>query len=104
MLERHERVLDLRAGVLRRTVRVDLAGGPRVRVTSTRLVSFTQRAIAAIPYEVEPLDGPTPVVVQSELVANEELPVSEDDPRAAAALASPLRSLSYQGARRRARC
>ena len=58
MLERHERVLDLRAGVLRRDVRVVVAGGPRVRVSSTRLVSFTQRAVAAIRYEVEPLDEP----------------------------------------------
>ena len=31
--------------------------GAAVRVTSTRLVSFAQRAIAAIRYEVEPLDG-----------------------------------------------
>ena len=39
--------------------------------TSTRLVSFTQRAIAAIGYEVEAVDEPARVVVQSELVANE---------------------------------
>ena len=31
--------------------------GPAVRVRSTRLVSFAQRAVAAIHYEVEPLDG-----------------------------------------------
>ena len=97
VLERHERVLDLRAGVLRRICEWSSPAHTRVRITSTRLVSFTQRAVAAIAYEVEPLDGPTPVVLQSELVANEELPVSENDPRAAAAVASPLRSLSYQG-------
>ena len=85
VLERHERVLDLRAGVLRRICEWSSPAHTRVRITSTRLVSFTQRAVAAISYQVEPLDGPTPVVVQSELVANEELPVSEDDPRAAAA-------------------
>jgi alpha,alpha-trehalose phosphorylase len=44
-----------------------------VRVTSERLVSFTQRAIAAIAYHVEPIDTPTRLVVQSELVANEPL-------------------------------
>ena len=32
--------------------------GRRVRVRSTRLVSFVQRAVAAIAYEVEPLDEP----------------------------------------------
>ncbi len=64
--------------------------GRAVRIASTRLVSFAQRAVAAILYEVEALDGKTPVVVQSELVANEALPGGEGDPRAAAALASPL--------------
>ena len=59
---------------------------------STRLVSFAQRAAAAILYEVEPLDGPVRVVVQSELVANEPAPARSADPRAAAALDSPLQS------------
>ncbi len=91
-LRRHERVLDLRAGVLRRTVEWVSPTGRSIRVSSTRLVSFAQRAVAAILYEVEVLDGKAPVVVQSELVANETLPPTENDPRAAAALASPLRS------------
>ena len=91
-LRRHERVLDLRAGALRRTVEWASPTGRSVRVTSTRLVSFTQRAVAAILYEVEALDGETPVVVQSELMANEELPAAHGDPRATAALASPLQS------------
>src|ERR1700737_380611 len=97
-LRRHERVLDLRAGVLRRTLEWVSPTGRSVRIASTRLVSFTQRAVAAILYEVEALDGKTPVVVQSELVANEKLPDTETDPRAAAALSSPLRS-EYFGAR-----
>ena len=91
-LRHHERVLDLRAGVLRRTLEWVSPTGRSIRVSSTRLVSFAQRAVAAILYEVEVLDGKAPVVVQSELVANETLPLTENDPRAAAALASPLRS------------
>ena len=91
-LRHHERALDLRAGVLRRTLEWVSPTGRAVRIASTRLVSFAQRAVAAILYEVEALDGKTPVVVQSELVANEKLPVTETDPRAAAALAAPLRS------------
>jgi alpha,alpha-trehalose phosphorylase len=63
-----------------------------VRITSTRIVSFTQRAIAAILYEVETLEDGCPVVVQSELVANETMPETAGDPRAAAALAKPLQS------------
>jgi alpha,alpha-trehalose phosphorylase len=91
-LRSHERVLDLRAGVLRRRVEWVSPTDRPVRVTSVRLVSFAQRAIAALQYEVEPLEGRTPVVVQSELVANEPLPAPGGDPRAAAALSSPLRS------------
>jgi alpha,alpha-trehalose phosphorylase len=90
-LRRHERVLDLRAGVLRRDVEWVSPTGRPVRVSTTRLVSFTQRAIAAILYEVEPLDHELPVVVQSELVADEPLSVGNTDPRAATALlSSPL--------------
>jgi alpha,alpha-trehalose phosphorylase len=96
-LRRHERVLDLRAGVLRRELEWVSPTGRAVRIASTRLVSFTQRAVVAIRYEVEALDGETPVVVQSQLVANEKLPLTESDPRAAAALESPLRSV-YSGA------
>ena len=86
----HTRCLDLRAGVLRREVVWTSPTGRTVRIRSTRLVSLTQRAIAAVRYEVEPLDGPARIVLQSELVANEELPSRHDDPRAAAALADPL--------------
>jgi alpha,alpha-trehalose phosphorylase len=96
-LRSHERVLDLRDGVLRRVAEWVSPTGRAVRVSSTRLVSLTQRAVAAIQYEVEPLDGPVPVVVQSELVANESLPEIKGDPRAAAALASPLIPEDFMG-------
>jgi alpha,alpha-trehalose phosphorylase len=86
----HERELDLRAGVLRRRVEWRSPAGVGVRICSTRLVSFVQRAVAAVVYEVEPLDGPVRVVVQSELAANEPVPPQSDDPRAAAALEAPL--------------
>jgi alpha,alpha-trehalose phosphorylase len=87
---RHLRRLDFRAGVLEREVDWRSPTGSTVRVRSTRLVSFAQRSAAAIRYEVEPLDSKLRVVVQSELVANETLPPQSKDPRAAAALASPL--------------
>jgi alpha,alpha-trehalose phosphorylase len=87
----HERFLDLRAGVLRRHVEWTSPAGRTVRVTSTRLVSFAHRSVAAILYEVEPLNGRCRVAAQSELVANEPSHTVEQDPRAAAALESPLR-------------
>ena len=86
----HERELDLRAGVLRRRADWRSPAGTAVSVRSTRLVSFVQRTAAAILYEVEPLEGPVRVVVQSELVANEPAPARSNDPRTAAALESPL--------------
>ena len=89
-LRSHERVLDLQDGVLRRQVEWISPAGRGVRITSTRLVSFAQRAIAAVLYEVEPIDEGLRVVVQSELVANEAVPAPDPDPRAAAALAQPL--------------
>jgi alpha,alpha-trehalose phosphorylase len=97
-LRAHERLLDFRAGVLKRTAEWVSPAGKRVQVTSTRLVSFTQRAIGAICYEVEPLDQPARIAVLSELLANEQLPTASDDPRGAAALASPLQH-EYDSAR-----
>jgi len=89
-LRRHERVLDLRDGVLRREVEWASPTGKVVRIRSTRLVSFVQRAVAAICYEVEVVDRPSRIVVQSTLVANEPVPEQTEDPRAAAALRAPL--------------
>ncbi len=91
-IQEHERELDLRNGVLRRNVRWTSPAGCTVKVSSVRMVSFTQRAIAAICYEVEPIDTAVRVVVQSELVANEALPQQSADPRVGAALASALES------------
>ncbi|NEV86010.1 glycoside hydrolase family 65 protein [Streptomyces tendae] len=89
-LGKHERTLDLRRGVLERSCEWTSPAGTTVRVRSTRLVSLTQRAIAAVEYEVEPVDTRTRIVIQSELVANESLPGADGDPRAAQALQSPL--------------
>jgi len=91
-LREHERVLDLRDGVLRRRAVWESPAGTAVRVSSTRLVSFTQRAAAAILYEVEALDTPVRVAILSELIANEPALPTTRDPRAAAALESPLKS------------
>jgi alpha,alpha-trehalose phosphorylase len=90
-LEHHERTLDLREGVLRREVRWLSPAGQGVIVRTTRLVSFVQRSVAAIEYEVETYGEAARIVVQSELVANEPVPEPARDPRAAAALRKPLR-------------
>jgi alpha,alpha-trehalose phosphorylase len=46
-------------------------------------------------YEVEPLDVPARLVVQSELVATEPMPPGALDPRAATALGAALRSEQF---------
>jgi alpha,alpha-trehalose phosphorylase len=73
-LHSHERVFDMRAETLTRQVDWSSPAGARIKVTLVRMVSLTQRAIAAINYTVEPTENKLRLVVQSELVANEELP------------------------------
>jgi alpha,alpha-trehalose phosphorylase len=90
----HERVLDLRAGTLTRQAEWESPAGGRVRVRSRRLVSFTQRAVAAIEYAVEPVEQTLRLIVQSELVANEPTPPLSGDPREAAMLDHPLAALA----------
>ena len=94
-LHAHERVLDFRAGVLERHVEWESPAGQTVRVHSTRLVSFVHRNIAAILYEVTPVGQATRIALQSELVANEPVETVTGDPRAAAALESPLQSETH---------
>ncbi|MER5639734.1 glycosyl hydrolase family 65 protein [Kitasatospora sp. NPDC002227] len=89
-LRAHQRSLDFRDGLLRREAEWTSPAGRTVKVSSTRLVSLTQRAVAAVDYRVTAVDGPVRIVVQSELVANEQLPTGEADPRAAAVLEAPL--------------
>ena len=101
-LREHERILDLRAGVLRRTVEWESPAGQVIRVRSTRMVSLTQRSIMAIRYEVEAVHDPARVVVQSLLVANEDMPTRENDPRVAAILENPLQPEDRLGRNSRA--
>jgi alpha,alpha-trehalose phosphorylase len=90
----HDRVLDLRSGVLVRDVHWRSPAGRAVRIRSTRLVSFTHRSIVAVEYEVTADDGAR-IVLQSELVANEEVPGAGKDPRSAAVLDQPLEAVEH---------
>ncbi len=92
-LLRHERMLDMRSGILSRVTEWTSPNGHTVRVTSKRLVSFTQRSVAAISYEVEALDDGVTIALQSDLLANEPGAFDSDDPRAGSALERPLAPL-----------
>lgn len=94
-LRSHERTLDMRAGTLTRTADWVTPSGKRVKVTSTRLVSLTQRGLAAIEYIVEAVDDVL-LTLQSELVANEDQPETSDDPRVAAVLKKPLEAVQHE--------
>ncbi|MGI8880086.1 MAG: glycoside hydrolase family 65 protein [Jatrophihabitans sp.] len=90
VVHHHERILDLRSGLLRRVVEWESPSGRVVRLRSTRLVSFTQRAIMAINWEVEAVSSQVRIVFQSELVANEPVGKTSSDPRVSAMLERPL--------------
>src|SRR6185436_11498906 len=77
---RFERVLDMRHGLLRRTVEFETASGARVLVRSRRLVSLEDRHLAVIDYEVVALDTALQVEISSELVTHSASGGS-DDPR-----------------------
>jgi alpha,alpha-trehalose phosphorylase len=97
----HERILDLRAGTLTRCAHWRSPTGTQVKVTSTRLVSLTQRSVAAIEYVVEALDEFIRVTVQSELVANEDQPQTSGDPRVSAILERPLEPVEHESTEHR---
>lgn len=89
-LRSHSRRLDLRAGTLHRTAEWESPDGPAVRIASTRLVSLAHRSVAAVRYRVRALDSRVHLTVLSELLANEPLPTTHDDPRVEELLARPL--------------
>ncbi|UGS35878.1 glycoside hydrolase family 65 protein [Capillimicrobium parvum] len=91
-LEHHERTLDFRTGILTREVQWRSEAGYAVRVRSRRLVSFVDRSVAAISYEVEALERPMRVALQSNLHANQVDRPANGDPRAGRALGDVLDS------------
>ena len=77
----YQRTLDMRAGVLARNVLWETPAGKRVRIRSTRLVSFEHRHLAAIHYEITLEDAAAPVTVVSEVEIPEQTRDQEEDPR-----------------------
>ena len=96
----HERVLDLRGGLLTRTLRWRTKDGDEVRVRSRRLVSLTERELAAIEYEVEPTERPLRLAIHSELIVNSGTARPSADPRSGAVLQTGTlvpRLAAYEG-------
>ncbi|MBS1895370.1 MAG: glycoside hydrolase family 65 protein [Actinobacteria bacterium] len=85
-LEAHERLLDLRSGTVTRSLRWRSPAGRRVVVHTRRMVSLAEPHLAALTYEVAPLDGRAHIEVRSELLVEADGTAAERDPRAGAAL------------------
>ncbi len=80
-LQHHERRLDFRRGMLERRLQWRTASGHTVRVRTKRLVSLSLRSLVAIDYEVEAVDGPVRIAIQSNLQANRGERTEASDPR-----------------------
>lgn len=94
-LTTHTQFLDFRAGTLTREVEWTSPAGRSVRVQSTRLVSLTHRAVAAIDYRVTAVSGPVEITVLSEIVANEPLPPVHPDDRVMEPLERPFEPVDH---------
>jgi alpha,alpha-trehalose phosphorylase len=70
-LRSYDRRLNMKSGTLDREVLWETPAGKLVQIASRRLVSFVHRHVAAISYRVTVLNAEAPVVISSEMVADE---------------------------------
>jgi alpha,alpha-trehalose phosphorylase len=84
-LLQYERALDMRGGTFDRQILWETPSGKQVQLRASRLVSFTERHLAAIMYEVTVLNAAAPVVLVSELASHRREVTEADDPRLARA-------------------
>ncbi|MEH3034371.1 MAG: glycoside hydrolase family 65 protein [Aeromicrobium erythreum] len=68
----YERSLDLRDGVLTRSILWRTPSGKRVSIRSRRMVSFTQRHLAVMTFEVTMLDAAAPVAISSQVLNRQD--------------------------------
>ena len=81
-LLRYDRRLNMKSGTLDREIVWETPAGKQVSITSRRLVSFANRHVAVISYRVTLLNATAPILLSSEMKANEPSAlVDADDPR-----------------------
>lgn len=68
----YERTLDFAAGVLTRDILWRTPAGNRVQLRSRRMVSFTQRHLAVLTFEVTVLDRAAPVAITSHILNRQD--------------------------------
>lgn len=81
-----ERELDLRTGLLTRTVEWETRQGKRVRIASRRLVCFARKHVAALEYAVTPLNFTGRIRIEADIDAAVGNLQSGDDPRVGSSL------------------
>jgi alpha,alpha-trehalose phosphorylase len=97
----------MKSGTLDRDIVWETPSGKRVSIKSRRLVSFQHRHVAAIWYQVTLLNAAAPVVLSSEMIANEPAPRPANcDPRQAKVFIEKVLNhrLSYAKGRRVVLC
>ena len=68
----YERVLDFRSGVMSRDILWRTPGGKRVKIGSRRMVSFMQRHLAVMTFEVTMLDDYAPIAISSQILNRQD--------------------------------
>jgi alpha,alpha-trehalose phosphorylase len=84
-----ERTLDLKSGLLVRTVEWETTTGKRLRIASRRLVALARKHVAAIEYAVTPLNFAGTVRIVADVDAGVTNLQAGDDPRVGSALTGP---------------
>src|SRR5215510_10923132 len=83
-IRRYVRQLNMKSGTLDRDLVWETLSGKLVRIRSQRLISFQQRHVAAISYEVTILNAPASVSISSEMLYQRpEEQKNANDPRQA---------------------
>jgi preprotein translocase subunit SecF len=70
-LLKYDRRLNMKSGTLDREILWETPAGKQVSITSRRLVSFANRHVAAISYQVTLLNAAASLVISSEMAAHE---------------------------------
>ena len=80
----YDRRLNMKSGTLDREIVWEMPAGKQVSITSRRLVSFANRHVAAISYQVTLLNAAASLVISSEMAAHEPVAHTDsEDPRQA---------------------
>jgi alpha,alpha-trehalose phosphorylase len=78
----YDRRLNMKSGTLDREVLWETPAGKQVLITSRRLVSFANRHVAAISYQVTFLNAAASLVISSEMAVNQaSIATAANDPR-----------------------